>query len=50
MARTEPRAADIAVHPALPSPDLSIVVTVLNEEGTLHDLYRRTVETLEATP
>jgi undecaprenyl-phosphate 4-deoxy-4-formamido-L-arabinose transferase len=50
MARTEPRAADIAVHPALPSPDLSIVVTVLNEEGTLDDLYRRTVETLEATP
>jgi undecaprenyl-phosphate 4-deoxy-4-formamido-L-arabinose transferase len=47
MARTEPRAAEIEVHPALPSPDLTIVVTVLNEEVTLDDLYRRTVETLE---
>src|SRR5687768_991014 len=50
MAQTEPRAAEIAVPPALPSPDLSIVVTVLDEEGTLDDLYGRTVETLEASP
>ncbi len=50
MAQTEPRAADVALHPTVPAPDLSVVVTVLNEEATLGDLYRRTVETLEATP
>jgi undecaprenyl-phosphate 4-deoxy-4-formamido-L-arabinose transferase len=32
---------------ALPAPDLSVVVTVLNEEATLDELYRRTVAALE---
>jgi undecaprenyl-phosphate 4-deoxy-4-formamido-L-arabinose transferase len=39
------QAGDEAVDPA---PKLSIVVTLYNEVGTLDDLYRRTVETLDA--
>jgi undecaprenyl-phosphate 4-deoxy-4-formamido-L-arabinose transferase len=31
-------------------PDVSVVVTVLNEEPSLEELYRRTVATLEGTP
>ncbi len=30
----------------LPAPELSVIVTVLNEEGTLEELYRRTVAAL----
>ena len=31
-------------------PDVSVVVTLLNEEPSLEELYRRTVATLEGTP
>ena len=31
-------------------PDLSVVVTLLNEEGSLEELYRRTVATLDGRP
>src|SRR5918994_3840726 len=32
-----------------PDPDVSVVVTVLDEEGTLDELYRRAVAALEGT-
>src|ERR687898_1656747 len=32
-----------------PAPDVSVVVTVLDEEGTLDELYRRAVAALEET-
>jgi len=47
MARTEALHTPFALDEATPAPDLSVVVTVLNEEGTLEELYRRTVAALE---
>ena len=32
------------------SPDLSVVVTLLNEQGSLEELYRRTVSALDGKP
>jgi undecaprenyl-phosphate 4-deoxy-4-formamido-L-arabinose transferase len=36
-----------ALHDEAGAPDLSVVVTVLNEAGTIEELYRRTVAALE---
>jgi undecaprenyl-phosphate 4-deoxy-4-formamido-L-arabinose transferase len=50
MARTEAVRPPAAVERAEAAPDLSVVVTVLNEERSLEELYRRTVAALEAGP
>jgi undecaprenyl-phosphate 4-deoxy-4-formamido-L-arabinose transferase len=50
MARTELRPTPLPAEEALPAPDLSVVITVLNEEGNLQALYERTLETLKSTP
>jgi undecaprenyl-phosphate 4-deoxy-4-formamido-L-arabinose transferase len=50
MAQTEAFRAPASVDGAEAPPDLSVVVTVLNEEGTLEELYRRTVAALAAGP
>jgi undecaprenyl-phosphate 4-deoxy-4-formamido-L-arabinose transferase len=34
----------------MPAPDLSVVVTLLNEEGSVEELYRRTVTALDGRP
>jgi undecaprenyl-phosphate 4-deoxy-4-formamido-L-arabinose transferase len=34
----------------MPDPDLTVVVTLLNEEGSLEELYRRTVAALDGSP
>ena len=47
MARTEAFHTPLALDEAAPAPGLSVVVTVLNEEATLENLYRRTVAALE---
>jgi undecaprenyl-phosphate 4-deoxy-4-formamido-L-arabinose transferase len=48
MSQTEAAApSPLALPDALPAPDLSVVVTLLNEEGNLDELYRRTVLALE---
>jgi undecaprenyl-phosphate 4-deoxy-4-formamido-L-arabinose transferase len=50
MAQTEAFRPPAPVDEAAPAPDLSVVVTVLNEEGNLDELYRRTVAALEPGP
>src|SRR5438874_7171557 len=50
MADTEARPAARAVEAELPAPDVSIVVTVYNEAGSLEELYRRTIAALEPGP
>jgi undecaprenyl-phosphate 4-deoxy-4-formamido-L-arabinose transferase len=50
VARTEPVETTARLDDAAAAPDLSIVVTVLNEERTLEELYRRTVAALEVQP
>jgi undecaprenyl-phosphate 4-deoxy-4-formamido-L-arabinose transferase len=47
MAQPEVIGTPLPVGDAEPTPGLSVVVTVLNEEGSLPELYRRTVGTLE---
>jgi undecaprenyl-phosphate 4-deoxy-4-formamido-L-arabinose transferase len=47
MAQTEAVRPAVRVDEAAPAPDLSVVVTVLNEERSLEELYRRTVASLE---
>jgi undecaprenyl-phosphate 4-deoxy-4-formamido-L-arabinose transferase len=47
MAQTEAVRPAVRVDEAAPAPDLSVVVTVLNEERSLEELYRRTVAALE---
>ena len=47
MARTEAFHTPLAPDDAAPPLVLSVVVTVLNEEGTIEELYRRTVAALE---
>ena len=37
------------LHP-WPTPDLSVVVTLLNEQGSVEELYRRTVTALDGKP
>jgi undecaprenyl-phosphate 4-deoxy-4-formamido-L-arabinose transferase len=50
MAETEVLSSPLKVEEGEGAPDVSIVVTLLNEEGTIEQLYRRTVDTLERTP
>jgi undecaprenyl-phosphate 4-deoxy-4-formamido-L-arabinose transferase len=50
MAQTEAFRPPAPVERAGPAPDLSVVVTVLNEERSLEELYRRTVAALEPGP
>jgi undecaprenyl-phosphate 4-deoxy-4-formamido-L-arabinose transferase len=40
-------AKPVPVDQAAPAPDVSVVVTVFNEAGTVDELYRRAVEALE---
>jgi undecaprenyl-phosphate 4-deoxy-4-formamido-L-arabinose transferase len=47
MAQTEALRPPASVEEGLPAPDLSVVVTVLNEERNLEELYRRTIAALE---
>ena len=50
MAEPEPIDARAPLVEASPAPDLSVVVTVLNEEGSLEELHRRVASTLDAGP
>ena len=49
MAQPQPIGDAARVEDAAPSPELSVVVTVLDEEGSLEELYRRTVAAVDAT-
>src|SRR6266516_2176663 len=50
MADTEARPEARLVEAELPTPDVSIVVTLYNEAGSLEELYRRTLSALEQGP
>jgi undecaprenyl-phosphate 4-deoxy-4-formamido-L-arabinose transferase len=50
MSDTEVRAKARVAEAELPAPDVSIVVTVFNEAGSVEELYRRTLSSLEAGP
>jgi undecaprenyl-phosphate 4-deoxy-4-formamido-L-arabinose transferase len=50
MSDTEVRAGTQRVEAELPAPDVSIVVTVFNEAGSVEELYRRAVAALEPGP
>jgi undecaprenyl-phosphate 4-deoxy-4-formamido-L-arabinose transferase len=50
MAEPEPIEARKPLIEAAPSPDLTVVVTVLNEEGSLEELHRRLVAALDSGP
>jgi undecaprenyl-phosphate 4-deoxy-4-formamido-L-arabinose transferase len=50
MAQTEVVPSTVPAREEEPPPDLSIVVTLLNEEQTVDELYRRTVAALEGGP
>src|SRR5438132_10982857 len=50
MADTEARPDAGLAEAELPAPDVSIVVTLYNEAGSLEELYRRTVAALEPGP
>jgi undecaprenyl-phosphate 4-deoxy-4-formamido-L-arabinose transferase len=50
MADTEARPDARLVEAEFPAPDVSIVVTVYNEAGSLEELYRRTAAALEPGP
>jgi undecaprenyl-phosphate 4-deoxy-4-formamido-L-arabinose transferase len=50
MADTEARPDARLVEAEFPAPDVSIVVTVYNEAGSLEELYRRTLAALEPGP
>jgi undecaprenyl-phosphate 4-deoxy-4-formamido-L-arabinose transferase len=50
MSDTEVRAETRVAEAELPAPDVSIVVTLFNEAGSLEELYRRTISSLEAGP
>jgi undecaprenyl-phosphate 4-deoxy-4-formamido-L-arabinose transferase len=47
MARTEILQTESGIESAGPAPDVSVVVTLLNESGSVEELYRRTVAALE---
>ena len=47
MAQPEVASGRVPLEAAEPVPDVSVVVTVLNEERTLDELYRRTVEAVD---
>src|SRR5438876_7114743 len=50
MPDTEARPEARLVEAELPTPDVSIVVTLYNEAGSLEELYRRTLSALEQGP
>src|SRR4051812_9225827 len=50
MSDTEVRADERLGEAELPAPDVSIVVTVLNEAGSVEELYRRAIASLEQGP
>jgi undecaprenyl-phosphate 4-deoxy-4-formamido-L-arabinose transferase len=50
MSDTEVRAQTGVADAELPAPDVSIVVTVFNEAGSVEELYRRTLAALEPEP
>jgi undecaprenyl-phosphate 4-deoxy-4-formamido-L-arabinose transferase len=50
MSETEAIESGSALDVELRAPDLSIVVTVYNEAGTVDELYRRTIAALDAGP
>jgi undecaprenyl-phosphate 4-deoxy-4-formamido-L-arabinose transferase len=47
MSQTEAVPSPVTLPEALPTPDLSVIVTLLDEERSLEELYRRTVTALE---
>jgi len=48
MARTEPLPTRLSIQELAEQPRLSVIVTVLDEEDTLEELFRRTVAVLES--
>jgi undecaprenyl-phosphate 4-deoxy-4-formamido-L-arabinose transferase len=50
MGETEAIESGSALDAELPAPDLSVVVTLYNEAGSVDELYRRTVTALDAGP
>ena len=48
MTQTRPAAVPGRLHEDAPAPDLSVVVTVFDEERSVDELYRRTVAALDA--
>jgi undecaprenyl-phosphate 4-deoxy-4-formamido-L-arabinose transferase len=50
MSGTEAVASDRVTDAEAPAPDLSIVVTIFNEAGTVDELYRRALTALEQGP
>ena len=49
MTGTQPLEARAALVDGAPAPDVSVVITLLNEEKTLEELYRRAVAALESS-
>ena len=47
MAQTEAVPTPVSVDEPAPAPELSVVVTLLNEEASVDELYRRTVAALD---
>jgi undecaprenyl-phosphate 4-deoxy-4-formamido-L-arabinose transferase len=47
MSASEVLGSPVTLPDGIPAPELSVVVTVLNEERSVEELYRRTVATLE---
>jgi undecaprenyl-phosphate 4-deoxy-4-formamido-L-arabinose transferase len=47
MARTDELTARAVVEPARPEPEISVVVTLYNEAGSLEELYRRAAAALD---
>ncbi len=50
MTETEAIEREATVDIDLPAPDLSVVITIYNEAGSLDELYRRTVAALDPGP
>jgi undecaprenyl-phosphate 4-deoxy-4-formamido-L-arabinose transferase len=50
MAQAELRPTPLPADDAAPAPDLTIIVPVYNEAGTIGELYRRTTAALDAGP
>jgi undecaprenyl-phosphate 4-deoxy-4-formamido-L-arabinose transferase len=48
MTQTRPAPVPARLHEDAPSPDLSVVVTVFDEERNVDELYRRTISALDA--
>jgi undecaprenyl-phosphate 4-deoxy-4-formamido-L-arabinose transferase len=49
MARTDELDVPAIIEEARPEPEISVVVTLFNEAGSLDELYRRTVSSLDGT-